>query len=378
VRQAIRLRHYSRRTEKTYVHWIGRFIRFHARDGVWRHPEALGAPAVEAFLTDLAVRRGVASSTQNQALNAIIFLYRHVLRRQLGEFRAARAKRSRRMPVVLTRDEVTRVLQQLRGVKLLMAELMYGSGLRLLECCRLRIKDVDLERRQLVVRQAKGDKDRVVMLPASVVDRLGEQLDRREAIHDRDLHRGFGWIELPGALGRKTPQAAVSLIWQFVFVSRRLCMHFESDRMMRNHIHETVAQRAVRQAGVTAGLRKRVTCHTLRHSFLTHLLELGYDVRTVQRLLGHRSLETTMIYTHVAEDGPAVVRSPLDVLPTNRDTIDQPLCEVRHGEAEAARFDGCPTPFDPRVLRAWKSSLALDRLELRPTSVELLDARLRC
>ncbi len=253
---------------------------------MWKHPQALGTSDVEAFLTDLAVRRGVASSTQNQALNAIIFLYRHVLKHEIGKISAARAKRGRRMPVVLTRAEVARVLQQLQGVNLLMAELMYGSGLRLLECGRLRVKDADLERRQLVVRQGKGDKDRVVMLPGLVLQRLREQLARRESIHDRDLRGGFGWIELPGALGRKTPRDAVSLAWQFVFASRRLCRHCESGHMMR-------------------------------HSFATHLLELGYDVRTVQRLLGHRSLDTTMIYTHVAEDGPAGARSPLDVLPAN-------------------------------------------------------------
>ena len=313
----MRLRHYARRTEKTYLHWIERFIRFHARDGVWKHPQVLGASEVEAFLTYLAVGRGVASSTQNQALNAIIFLYRHVLKRQIGQINAARAKRSRRMPIVLTRHEVALVLQQLQGVNLLMAELMYGSGLRLLECCRLRVKDADLERRQLIVRQAKGDKDRVVMLPRSVVERLGEQLARREATHLRDLRQGLGWIELPGALGRKTPQDAMSLVWQFVFASRRLCRHFESGRMMRTHIHETVLQRAVKQAAIASGLRKRVTCHTFRHSFATHLPKMGYDVRIVQRLLGHRSLDTTMIYTHVAEDGPAGARSPLDVLPAD-------------------------------------------------------------
>ncbi|MCH7798070.1 MAG: integron integrase [Planctomycetes bacterium] len=298
VRQAIRLRHYSRRTEKTYLHWIERFIRFHARGGVWKHPQGLGASDVEAFLTYLAVRRGVAGSTQNQALNAIIFLYRHVLRHEIGKISAVRAKRGRRMPVVLTRAEVARVLQQLQGVNLLMAELMYGSGLRLLECCRLRIKDTDLERRQLVVRQGKGDRDRVVMLPGSVIERLREQLARREAIHHRDLLRGFGWIKLPGALGRKMPWDAVSPAWQFVFASRRLCRHFESGRMMRSHIHETVAQRAVKQAAIASGLSKRVTCHTLRHSFATHLLEMGYDVRTVQRLPGHRSLDTARDACH--------------------------------------------------------------------------------
>jgi integron integrase len=312
VRRTIRVRHYSRETEKTYLHWIGRFIRFQAAEGVWRHPRDLGAADVEAFLTELAVRHKVSASTQNQALNAIISLYRKVLAQELGEIEAVRAKRPRRMPVVLSRSEVRALFDQMHGPGRLMAQLMYGSGLRVSECCRLRIKDVDLQRMQITVRQAKGDKDRIVMLPEVVRLALAEHLAWRKVLHERDLQRGSGWVELPGAFARKEPKAATSLQWQFLFPSRRVARDSEAGQCTRYHTHPSAIQRAVKEAAAAAGIAKRVTCHTLRHSFATHLLEAGYDIRTVQKLLGHRKLETTMIYTHVTEGGPAGVQSPLD------------------------------------------------------------------
>ncbi len=305
LRQRIRARHYSRQTEKSYVDWTKRFLHYHAASGGWRHPRDLGASDVEAFLTHLAVERRVAASTQNQALNAIVFLYRHVLQIDLGRFEAVRAKRRRRLPVVLSPDEVAAVLDRMRGVHRLMAQLMYGSGLR--------VKDVDLHRHQLLVRQAKGDKDRVVMLPETAASSLEQQLTRRVTIHQRDLERGFGRVVLPAAFARKDASAGQSLGWQFFFPAARVCVYQETGDIVRHHIHPTAVQRAV--AAAAAGLRKRVTCHTLRHSFATHLLEAGVDVRTLQKLLGHTKLETTMIYAHVKTGGPAGVRSPLDALP---------------------------------------------------------------
>jgi integron integrase len=267
---------------------------------------------VEAFLTELAARHKVSASTQNQALNAIIFLYRQVLAQELGEIEAVRAKRPRRMPVVLSRSEVRALFDQMHGPGRLTAQLMYGSGLRVSECCRLRIKDVDLQRMQITVRQAKGDKDRIVMLPEVVRLALAEHLAWRKVLHERDLQRGSGWVELPGAFARKEPKAATSLQWQFLFPSRRVARDSEAGQCTRYHTHPSAIQRAVKEAAAAAGIAKRVTCHTLRHSFATHLLEAGYDIRTVQKLLGHRKLETTMIYTHLTEGGPAGVQSPLD------------------------------------------------------------------
>jgi integron integrase len=313
VRKTIRAKHYSRETEKTYLHWIERFVRFHAGDGTWRHPKDLDASDVGSFLTDLAVRHGVSAATQNQALNAIVFLYRHVLKIDLGDFDAVRAKRPKRVPVVLSRAEVRALLDQMHGMTRLMAQLMYGSGLRVSECCRLRVKDLDLERMQITVRAGKGDKDRVVMLPEAVREELAEQVKWRERLHERDLKQGCGGVELPGAFARKDPSAAMSLAWQFLFPSRRVSRPAEGAPPLRYHAHPTSLQRAVKAAAAAAGIAKRVTCHTLRHSFATHLLEAGYDVRSVQKLLGHSKLETTMIYTHVMETGVSGVRSPLDI-----------------------------------------------------------------
>ena len=314
LRQAIRVRHYSRATEQTDVGWTKRYLRFHATDGKWRHPREMNASEVEAFLTHLAVTRRVAASTQNQALNAIIFLYRHVLHIELGDINAIRARRPRRLPVVLSHTEVTMLLDGLCGSKRLMAQLMYGSGLRVSEVCGLRVKDIDVQRLQIMIRQAKGDKDRVVMLPVAVVPALQAQLDRRRDLHRRDLRRGYGRVVLPAAFARKNAGATVMLNWQFLFPAVRVSVSAATGEIVRHHLHPTAIQRAVSLAAAATGIGKRVTCHTLRHSFATHLLEAGTDIRTVQKLLGHEKLETTMIYTHVTTGGVSGVQSPLDAM----------------------------------------------------------------
>jgi integron integrase len=309
VRERIRARHYSRRTEKAYIHWIKRYIFFHGK----RHPTEMGAAEVTSFLTALAVRGRVASSTQNQALNALLFLYREVLELELPWLDGlVRAKRPEHLPVVLTRDETQAVIQALDGVPHLMALLLYGAGLRLLECCRLRVQDLDLATNQITVRDGKGGKDRMTMLPAAVKEGLARHIERTRKQHARDLAHGAGWVELPWALGRKYPNAGREWGWQWVFPATRFYIDRETGERRRHHLHESVVQRAVREAVLKAGVVKRATCHTLRHSFATHLLEDGYDIRTVQELLGHRDVSTTMIYTHVLNRGPAAVRSPAD------------------------------------------------------------------
>jgi integron integrase len=311
MRHEIRLRHLSRRTERAYVAWVRRYVVFHEK----RHPRDLGTPEVARFLTWLAVERKVGASTQNQALAALIFLYRHVLGLELGGLDdVVRAKRPGRLPVVLTRDEVRAVLERLDGVPRLMAVLLYGAGLRLLECARLRVKDVDFGANQLVVRKGKGDRDRVTMLPAAAHDPLVRHLVRVRRQHEADVRHGAGWVELPLALGRKYPQAGREIGWQWVFPATRTYVERDTGQRRRHHLHESVLQRAVRQAVARAGIAKPASCHTFRHSFATHLLEDGYDIRTVQQLLGHRDVATTMIYTHVLNRGPAAVRSPIDRL----------------------------------------------------------------
>ena len=319
VRQALRVKHYSYRTERCYLRWIEQYVRFHKTEQGFQHPALLGAAEVEGFLTHLAVGRHVSASTQNQALAALLFLYRDVLHLQLTELDAVRARRSRRLPVVLSREEVALVLDAIDRLPTeepygLMARLMYGAGLRLMECCRLRVKDVDFSRRQLVVRQGKGDKDRVVMLPLGIRERLEEQVRQRQALHPHDLARGLGRVALPDALDVKYPAAPTSLEWQFVFASRQLSRDPRGGDLRRHHVFEGAVQRGVATAVQGLGLNKRISCHTLRHSFATHLLELGYDIRTVQELLGHADVSTTMIYTHVSQQGVAGVRSPLDAL----------------------------------------------------------------
>ena len=311
VREAIRVRHLSPRTEEAYLHWIRRYWQFLGR----KDPAAFGPSQVTAFLSHLAVDQRVAAATQNQALAAIVFLYRDVLGQDLPWLSAiVRASRPKRLPTVLSRDEVRCLLGHLHGTPRLMATLLYGAGLRLLECCRLRVKDVDFDRRQLTIRSGKGDKDRPAILPASAATALREQLDFVRLQHQRDLAAGCGFVEIPNALDRKFPNAARDLAWQWVFPAARHYIHPGTGQRRRHHLHETVLQDAVHDAVIAAGIAKRATCHTLRHSFATHLLEDGSDIRTVQELLGHVDVRTTMIYTHVLNRGPAGVRSPADRL----------------------------------------------------------------
>ena len=309
VREAIRVRQYSRRTEKAYVRWIKRYIFFHGK----RHPGEMGASEATAFLTSLALHDKVSASTQNQALSALLFLYREVMGVELPWLHdVVRAKRPQHLPVVLTREEVRAVLQRLDGVPRLMALLLYGAGLRLLECCHLRVKDIDFATNQIVVRDGKGRKDRVTMLPAAAKATLTAHLARAREQHQADLRYGAGWVELPNALPRKYPNAGRDWGWQWVFPATRFYVERVTGHRRRHHLHESVLQRAVKDAVRGAGIAKPATCHTFRHSFATHLLEDSHDIRTVQELLGHADVSTTMIYTHVLNRGPAGVRSPAD------------------------------------------------------------------
>ena len=309
VRDALLLRHYSARTIEAYIAWVRRFVVFHGR----RHPQSLGANEVAVFLSDLASRGHVSASTQNQALAALLFLYAEVLQRPLGSLgEVVHAKRPTRLPVVMTRPEVDAVLTRLDGVWRLMASLLYGSGLRLLECAELRVKDVDFGGGQLLVRRGKGQKDRATLLPRSLVQPLEAHLAMVRARHELDLREGAGHVELPGALLAKYPNASREWRWQWVFPATRRYIDPVTGEHRRHHLHETALQRAVRSAAVAAGISKPVSCHTFRHSFATHRLEAGYDIRTIQKLLGHQDLRTTMIYTHVLSRGPLGVKSPLD------------------------------------------------------------------
>ncbi len=311
VRDAIRRLHYSYRTEQTYLHWIKRFIWFHGK----RHPQEMGATEVTAFLTYLAREREVSSSTQNQALSALLFLYGRVLEVKLPWMDGIeRAKRPVRVPVVLTQDEVRALLARLEGTKWLMAALLYGAGLRLRECLKLRVKDMDFGYRQITVRDGKGAKDRVTMLPAGLVEPLRSHVARVKVMHERDLSEGFGETGMPYALDRKYPNAGREWGWQFVFPSRRLSTDPRSGVVRRHHIYDDVLPRALGEAARAAGIAKPVGSHTLRHSFATHLLQAGYDIRTVQELLGHADVSTTMVYTHVLNKGGRGVSSPLDRL----------------------------------------------------------------
>ncbi len=315
VAQTLRVKHYSLATERCYCQWIRRFIFFH---GV-KHPNTMGAEEVERFLTHLATADKVAASTQNQALNALVFLYREVLQLDLGNFDAVRARRPLRVPTVLSQVEAKELLDAVAGLKTtepyhVMCQLMYGSGLRLMECCRLRVKDIDLARGQATVRSGKGDKDRYVMMPAAAQVELQRLLDWRRQLHEQDLARGFGRVDMPTALDRKLGGADHALAWQFLFASSKLSRCPRTRRVGRHHVHQGGVQRAVSTAARSLQWNKRVTCHTLRHSFATHLLEMGQDIRTVQELLGHNDVSTTMIYTHVMEKAATRVRSPLDRL----------------------------------------------------------------
>ena len=307
--QALRARHYSRRTEKAYGHWVKRYIYFHKI----RHPAEMAEPEINAFLTHLAVKGKVSASTQNQALSALLFLYRHVLNREVGELdEVIRARKSNHLPVVMTREEVKAVISELEGTNRVVASLLYGAGLRLLECLRLRVQDIDFSLNQITVRDGKGNKDRLTMLPEVLKSPLTEHLVRARTIHERDLADGYGRVNMPHALERKYPNASAEWRWQFVFPQEHRWTNQDTGDQGRHHIHESIIQKAMKRAVRQVGLQKKATCHTLRHSFATHLLEDGHDIRTVQELLGHKDVKTTMVYTHVLNRGGRGVRSPMD------------------------------------------------------------------
>jgi len=324
VRTKMRLRHMSKRTEEAYVYWIIDFLKFHKNlNGHWQHPVLLGNDEVNLYLSFLAVDRLVSASTQNQALSALLFLYTRVLEKEVC-FEAMRAKRPERIPVVLSVDEVCRLLNQIpAGTNRLMAGVMYGAGLRVMECCRLRIKDIDIGRLQIMVRDGKGAKDRALPLPRRLLPHLAKQVDFVKKQHARDLQSGAGWVWLPYAFDLKDKNAGRSLIWQYLFPAFNLSrdkrpreidgqLVDQSHQLRRHHKSDRTIQQAVNHAAKATGISKRVSCHTLRHSFATHLLESGTDIRTIQELLGHANLETTMIYTHVSKTGATGVVSPLD------------------------------------------------------------------
>jgi integron integrase len=311
LRERIRFRHYSLRTERAYAQWVRRFIRFHGR----RHPRELGAEHVSAFLSSLANEGQVAAATQNQALAALLFLYREVLGIDLPWMDGiARAKRNRRLPAVLTREEAASLLGRMDGVAALMAKLMYGTGMRIAECLALRVKDIELERREVIVRQGKGGRDRMTMLPATLVEPIRAQLERSRLVYEDDRKRRLPGVELPDAYSRKNPAAARSWGWHWVFPQDHLSIDPRSGIRRRHHMFGQTLQRAIQRAAKEAGIAKPVTSHTLRHSFATHLMEAGNDIRTVQELLGHKDVSTTMIYTHVLNRGGLGVRSPADGL----------------------------------------------------------------
>ena len=309
VRDVCRLKHYSLRTEQAYVYWIKKYILYFDK----RHPLTMGKPEIEAFLTHLAVDQNVAASTQNQAFSALLFLYREVLRTDFGQLdEVTRAQRRKRLPVVMTRAEVQRLLAVLTGTHQLMAKLLYGTGIRLMECLRLRVKDLDFEKRLITLRDTKSPRDRVTMLPESLAVPLQYHLQRVRILHEEDLKRGYGRVYLPYGLKQKYPNADREWCWQYVFPAAGLSRDPLSGETRRHHVNETSLQRAVKEAVRKAGLTKPIGCHTFRHSFATHLLESGSDIRTVQELLGHKDVSTTQIYTHVLNRPGLAVRSPLD------------------------------------------------------------------
>jgi integron integrase len=310
VRSQLRLRHYSIRTEQAYIHWIKQFIIFHDK----RHPSEMAEPEISIFLSHLAQDKNVAVSTQNQALSAILFLYRDVLRLALRQIEnVERAKKPSKLPIVFTREEVRAVLAHLEGTKWLIVSLLYGSGLRLMECLRLRVKDLDFQYNQIVVRDGKGGKDRVTILPETLKESLFRHLERVKALHQLDLKEGFGQVYLPFALERKYPSASRQWGWQYLFPAPKRSVDPRTGKVRRHHLAENVIQKAVSAAIQKAGIAKPGSCHSFRHSFATHLLESGYDIRTVQELLGHKDVSTTMIYTHVLNRGGKGVRSPLEI-----------------------------------------------------------------
>jgi integron integrase len=308
MQDVLRTKHYSYRTEEAYLDWARQYILFHQKC----HPAEMGAPEIQDFLVHLATQRKVAASTQNQALSAIIFLYREVLHKEIEPILLSTARRPERLPTVLTREEALRVINQLGGTHKLMAQLLYGSGLRLMECVRLRIKDLDFDYKTITVRDGKGEKDRITPLPDSIIPDLRRQVERARLLHEEDRSAGYGEVHLPYALEVKYPSAASEPIWQYLFPASKRSLDPRSAKERRHHLDATALQRAVKEASRKAGIQKRVTCHTFRHSFATHLLQNGYDIRTVQELLGHKDVRTTMIYTHVLQRGGLAVKSPLD------------------------------------------------------------------
>ena len=311
VREKIRLKHYSYRTENSYVAWIRRYILFHQK----RHPAEMAEQEIEAFLSHLAIQKNVSASTQNQAFNALLFLYRHVLGIELKEqIDAVRAKRPSRLPTVFSTSEVSRALDAMTGTQKLIGKLLYGSGLRLMECLRLRVKDLDFTLNQVMVRDGKGAKDRITIFPDQIKPAVREHLERVKLMHQRDLAAGFGEVYLPNALARKYPNAGKQWGWQYVFPSEKLSTDPRSGKLRRHHLDPSTSRKAVKSALKLAGIHKPANCHAFRHSFATHLLSEGYDIRTVQELLGHKDVSTTMIYTHVLNRGGKGVRSPLDFI----------------------------------------------------------------
>ncbi len=309
MRDVIRTKHYSMSTEQAYLQWARRYILFHGK----RHPRELGAEHLESYLTHLAVKRGVSAGTQNQALSALLFLYKDVLKIELPWLDGiVRAKRPQRLPVVMSSEEVMQLLSALQGTYCLMAKLMYGTGMRLMELIRLRVKDVDFDYRKITIRDGKGQKDRITMLPERVASELSAHLQRVKLLHDGDLKAGLGEAVLPYALARKYPNAGRDWSWQFIFPSSRISTDPRSGKQARHHTDEKSFQRAIKKAAQLAQVPKPITSHALRHSFATHLLERGYDIRTIQELLGHKDVSTTQIYTHVLNRGGIAVRSPLD------------------------------------------------------------------
>jgi len=310
IHEACRVRHLSRRTEEAYIYWIKQYADF-----CLQHPWPKSEDKISAFLSRLATKRNVAASTQNIALNAVVFLYRDVKQERLGDFsQFKRAQKPRRLPVVLSKTETSLLLSHVKGSHWLIANLLYGSGLRLMEALRLRIKDIDFDRQIITVRAGKGDKDRAVMLPSSLIEPLRQQIETSKRNHNNDLVNGYGSVYLPGALSRKYINAPYEFKWQFLFQASRVGIDPVSGDIRRHHIHHTAVQKAIRYAVISSAITKKVSCHTLRHSFATHLLEAGTDIRTIQQLLGHKDLSTTMIYTHVAITGACGVISPLEAI----------------------------------------------------------------
>ena len=309
VSDAIRIKHYSLRTEKTYIEWIKRYIIFHKK----QHPKDMGAEEIQAFLTHLASDKTVSASTQNQALSAILFLYRHVIKKDIDlPTNLFRAQKSKTLPTVLTHQEAMTVISKMAGIPQLMTKILYGSGIRLMECLRLRVKDIDFGNHQIIVRDGKGEDDRATILPDSIIPSLENHLKNVKIIHQKDLSEGFGETSLPYALAKKYPNASKEWLWQYIFPASVRSIDPISKQTKRHHADPSVLQKAIRQAALTTDLTKPVSPHTFRHSFATQLLQNGYDIRTVQELLGHKDVKTTMIYTHVLQRGGQAVKSPLD------------------------------------------------------------------